>query len=133
MPVNFKEVWFVGLQSLLFTCKISPMLVSKYAIIADRACYPEECYNFKQRPPKKIHLKEHFSCLHDILSGTHQKFNYTLEERNNYFEYYFSFMQLLTLCIVFMNIRILKVFLSKVNSRLQSRFQIEIAIINRPY
>lgn len=61
--IYIKELWFAGASSPIYTCRSSPHLVSKFAVITERACEMIECAGIDTRLPTRIYQREKIHCV----------------------------------------------------------------------
>jgi hypothetical protein len=47
----------------LYTCKISPFLVSRFAIISEFSCTVDDCCNIDSKEATRIYKRENIHCL----------------------------------------------------------------------
>jgi hypothetical protein len=58
-----KELWFAGASSPIYNCRSSPHLVSRFAVITERACEVVECAGIDTRLPTRIYQRERIHCV----------------------------------------------------------------------
>lgn len=75
--IFFKEIWWSGLGTPLYTCKILPFLVSRFAIVSEFSCNVDDCFNIDSREATRIYKRENIHCLK--LSPS----NWALDERQS--------------------------------------------------